>query len=215
MEALEPEIFKDVFSGKDEKNLHSGGESVKLDSMGLDDNRFGFTRIDGEHTATGDLTAANPHYKDGGEAYRLNCSHCIVSYEMRRRGYDVVATGRTRGMDVSDWEELFEGFQPEWPKSRTLSEINVVFDAVARDWGDGARGTVYGVWSAFPDQAHFFSFEIMNGKVVFVDGQSGRFDVGHLSLMLPETIRYGRVDNLAASDQIKNAVRNKTEEDVK
>lgn len=32
----------------------------------------------------------NPHWKES-EAYKTNCQSCVVSYEMRRRGYDVEA----------------------------------------------------------------------------------------------------------------------------
>lgn len=36
----------------------------------------------------------NPHFKEH-ESYRINCQSCVVSYELRRRGFDVEALPRT------------------------------------------------------------------------------------------------------------------------
>jgi len=177
--------------------------------LDLDDDRFGFARIEGGHTAVEDLAAVNPNVKGGDRVYTQNCGNCVAAFEMRMRGFDVEAAGRL-GMKVGEWMELFEGFQLLHLKGRTVYEIGAEFDKVASTWGDGARGTVFGKWSdSLYDEGHFFSFEVVRGKVVFVDSQYGDFDVDYLSKMLPESVKYGRIDNLRASDKIKDACLNK------
>lgn len=39
--------------------------------------------------------AANPYFRLGG-GYATNCQRCVAVYELRRRGYDVVAMPKTR-----------------------------------------------------------------------------------------------------------------------
>jgi len=170
--------------------------------LDLDDDRFGFARIEGEHTAVEDLAAVNPNVKGGDRMYTQNCGNCVVAYEVRRRGYDVEAAAGNL-VWIDEIHELFEGFQPLTLKGQTLNEINEEFEAVAKTWGDGARGIISGAWLNKGSGGHAFSLEVAGGKVMFVDGQSGVADVsGYLKRMDLTSVVYGRVDNLKLGDGV-------------
>jgi hypothetical protein len=167
-------------------------------------------RIKGNHTIQMDSGAVNPNYLKSVE-YRENCGNCIAAYELRRRGFDVEANP-LRFMSVKDWESMFEDFKPLKPAS---SDKARVVDELVREigsWGEGARGTVFGEWDG-RDIGHFFSFEVCNGEVMFIDSQKGKDDcIGYLNKMKPSSIIYGRLDNLKPSEKSKNTVINRRAE---
>jgi hypothetical protein len=187
--------------------LRSGAERGILNKEG---GTSVFQRIEGEHSIRQDLAATNPNFGTGKLEYMRNCGHCIVAYEMRRRGFDVEAMPRIE-MPFDEWKGLFEGFTPEVPLSRAKASVVEELEQKILQWGEGARGTIYGAWNKL--DAHYFSVEVSGGKVMFVDGQNGKDDVrGYLGKMMPSLIFYGRLDNLQPTDAVKNAVKNRERE---
>jgi hypothetical protein len=111
-------------------------------------------------------------------------------------------------MSVDEWKGLFDGFTPEVPLSKTNADSLAEIEQKVLQWGEGARGTIYGAWVT--GGAHYFSVEVSGGRVMFVDGQSGKDDVrGYFNGMKPASLKYGRLDNLKPTDAVKNAVKNK------
>jgi len=64
------------------------------------------------------LFVTNPMYKRGGIEYKKNCQRCVAAYEMRRRGYDVIAKPAVidefRKLSAKDplfysWRNIFKG----------------------------------------------------------------------------------------------------------
>jgi hypothetical protein len=173
-----------------------------------------FARIQGEHSVQDDLAAVNPDYGLNSPADRQrNCGNCIAAYELRRRGFNVEALARENGMHVDDWAALFEGFQKQTPVSKTkIGVVKELTDTILK-WDDGrnvVRGTVFGLWDGNMGLGHFFSFEVRDGTVKFLDSQNGKDDVSYyFERMNPATIIYGRLDNLMPSASIINAVKGK------
>jgi len=167
-----------------------------------------FKRIDGEHSVQKDLSDTNPNFETGLEGYTLNCANCTAAYEMRRRGFDVEALPRML-TPIEEWANLFEGFRQQTPTSVTKVAVAEELEQKILQWGEGARGTIYGE-VVKKNVGHFFSAEVSGGKVMFVDGQINSDDVKwYFNALKPSSIRYGRLDNLKASDAIRNAIRNK------
>jgi hypothetical protein len=165
-----------------------------------------FKQIYGEHSIQQDLAAVNPNYETGAREYTLNCGNCTVAYELRRRGLDVEA-GPRKLMSPDEWAGMFEGFSRQKPMSRTKIGVVAEIERNVLSWGEGARGTVYGVLID-EDSGHFFSVEVSDGKVVFVDPQVGKADVRwYFDELEPSSIVFGRLDNLKPDFSIINAVK--------
>ena len=174
----------------------------------IKDNPFNFKTINSTHTILDDIgntdnPICNPNLSKGGD-YAKNCGYSSITYEMRRRGFDVEANPKN-GLPVKDWCRMFKGFIPKKPQTE-----NVLTEMIKdiETWGDGARGIVGGKWETV--SGHYFSFEVVNGKCVFVCPQTGRYDVSmYFEKLVPSSIVYGRTDNLEPSEFIKYACKNK------
>lgn len=141
-----------------------------------------FPKIKGDHTAAADLLATNPGWKAskaaGDMKYTHNCQRCVPTYEMRRRGYDVVAkplttdaAGKVPKTDRAyyDWTKIFDGATFE----RCGGSGKKKCDSLMKQWGDGARAEVYVSWKGRNSGAHVFVAENRGGKVVYIDPQTG------------------------------------------
>jgi hypothetical protein len=165
-----------------------------------------FKRIAGEHSIQQDLAAVNPKYGTD-DGYNLNCGNCVAAYELRRRGIDAEAQPR-KWMFPDEWADMFEGFCQQKPTSTTKDGVVEELEHKIQLWGEGARGTIYGVISGRRKKGHFFSVEVSGGEVMFVDSQSNNADVRrYFDGLIPSSIIYGRLDNLKPNDNIINAVK--------
>jgi hypothetical protein len=171
-----------------------------------------FKRIDNAHSIADDIGTqanpiCNPNYSKGGD-YRLNCGYCSATYEMRRRGYDVIANPK-HTMYVSDWKKLFDNCTPIPLKKSTIEVLLSDLQEKLPALGNGARGSIFVLWKN-KEVGHFFSWEVRNGGVVFVDAQTGNTDVLHYfqSVQPTKTICL-RWDDLQPSDMIMNACKNR------
>lgn len=118
----------------------------------------------------------NPKFPGTNSEYAINCQRCAPTYEMRRRGYDVVAEPRLENNDFlsskpfSVWENP-EPIRCKGSGNETISDINEKMAS----WGEGARAQVVVIWkNAFPPAGHTFNVERINGKTVYIDPQTGQ-----------------------------------------
>jgi len=194
-------------SEDDKKHLTFGvGDSI-LDKEGA--GVLDFKLIEGEHSIPQDLKDVNPKYGTGAKEYTHNCGNCVAAYELRRRGIDVEAQPRVL-MKQSEWISLFEGFSPQKPTSRTKAKAAEELEQKVLSWGEGARGTIFGIIPITKKRelGHFFSVEVSEGKVRFVDSQNNMADVKrYFDVLKPSTIVFGRLDNLEPNASIINAVK--------
>lgn len=128
------------------------------------------------------------NYSDGSY-YTRNCTKCVVAYEVRRRGYDVVAKRRERGdklpftNDPSGWPSAFEDVNGNTRNPDSINQ-NALDDAIdeieikMRNHGNGARAIVgiaqYDTWGN-DCGGHVFIAEQIDGKTIFCDPQSGEW----------------------------------------
>ena len=197
---------------QDNKKQNIGNKTLKNESKPniIKDNPFNFKTIDGAHTIQDDIgtlrnPTCNPNLSKGGD-YELNCGYSSVTYEMRRRGFDVEANAKN-GLPTREWARMFKGFEPKRPQTdNVLAEMTKEIES----WGDGARGIIGGKWKEGNGEGHYFSFEVVDGKCIFVCPQTARYDVKmYFEYIEPTSIIYGRTDNLEPSDLIKYACKNK------
>ena len=141
-----------------------------------------------------DMLAVNPGYKDWtSQGSRNNCMLCSLTFDLRRRGYDVSANSATSGYNFYDLQT--------WYPDATYSE-NMAFDpstvgagGVAdimtdEEWeeyikknmemlkGDGSdqRGAICVQWqqNGAPAGGHAMAYEVKNGEVTIYDCQAGQ-----------------------------------------
>lgn len=145
-----------------------------------------------------------------------NCTSCSMAYEMRRRGYDVIAGKTSEGRSSYEMRGYFKGdvsfdalhgnaFLRTKP---TAAELNDVVNKLLSQ-GEGARGIINGQY--VHGGGHSIAYEVHGGKVYFVEGQSGKIykdatdALGKMYASL-----YLRTDNLALDNSAAETVRNRT-----
>lgn len=154
----------------------------------------------------------NPHYKED-RAYRINCQTCVVSYEARRRGYDVMATGNTAGsvnQQVSyntalAWVDTETGAQPKYiaPAGRTAKQVSKWLDSNIADEG---RYTIEFAWRGYRS-GHIISVHKIDGVTTLYDPQvnekyTGEAIANYLQNTKINSIRLLRVDTLEFNPEV-------------
>ena len=171
-----------------------------------------FRQIKGTHTIDDDIGTkqnpiCNPNFSKGGD-YTLNCGYSSATYEMRRRGFDVIANPK-HTMLVSDWERMFDNCTPIRFASQDTETLVQELNQKLSEMGDGARGSIFVQWKNRVD-GHIFSWEVENGNVRFVDGQNGATDAAyHFEWANPSKTVCLRWDDLEPTDMIKYACKNR------
>lgn len=175
----------------------------------------------------------NPGYAATGgtdKNYAHNCSSVVQAYEMRRRGYDVRAApvkagkGRFDEEYISEWWEDADGnpvkpvYVETLPKPKAThhangtkikpgnAEAKAQLDEHIEAMPDGARGIVSLHWAK--KGGHTFNFEKVDGKAVYIEGQTGNPDAsGHLAIGKFKTpsLRVVRIDDKTPTVRITEA----------
>lgn len=153
----------------------------------------------------------------------VNCTSCSVAYEMRRRGYDVVAdrrfkNGRTNAevealFQNATFKTMFNTTDPTalWLQTRSRPSKATIDKAVQSlaSQGEGARGFIHGWYVG--GGGHSIAYEVHNGRVHFVDGQIGRqYKDAAEAIGNMYSVDFLRTDNLAFSNNAADAVINNT-----
>ena len=147
-----------------------------------------------------ELINKDNYYKIGGIAYRSNCTHCSIAYELRRRGLDVKAKPiEKNGIMQYRWPRYLEmsGGIKYIPKSvrRDALKNEMISEMVKA--GEGARFQVRWGWTSV--SGHATTAEIRNGEVIFIDPQTGMVEVNdckHFANTMPSRTWFMRVDNI-------------------
>ena len=165
-----------------------------------------------------------------------NCMPCTAAYEMRRRGYDVVAKsdeeitkiviGSGSGILSKQFNKWFPkaeryGFGPE--SDEDLNELRTaaaseegnkwLAEALAdtlQEQGVGARGNLMMLFT--PEAGHSVAYEVTNKGICLYDGQTG-------AVANPEDakkifgriigVEYMRLDNVDFDESIGEAIQNR------
>jgi hypothetical protein len=153
------------------------------------------------------LRATNPRF-GSDPAFGVNCVHVVNAYELRRRGFDVIATPLPRDLLGQGGRSAVEALG-RWrdPLGRVRTMESVVpspgaLEEAVRDWPDGARGWVQVQLSH--GGAHIFSVERVGSRVRWIDAQDGT-EIS-LSALLPRVkpggLHIARTDDLIPSDEV-------------
>lgn len=138
---------------------------------------------------------ANPNYLQG-EKYQNNCQRCVQAYEMRRRGYDVTASAKPTKNNKIIWgSECFVKDRKDAYSAFTMKVSEKAVRQELENAPNGARYIIYVAWRK-SRSAHVFVGEKIDGKVRYVDPQSGKEDAeSHFSLGKRNKFGFFRVDD--------------------
>ena len=122
-----------------------------------------------------EIDAAQRKYKRLLREYGSNCQRSVIAYELRRRGYDVTALPRLKDDDaVADlWRYVFGTDFEQVNGADEKIALSALEEKIA-SYGDGSRSIIVVKWK--DDCQHAFIAERQNGKIVYVDPQSGKVD---------------------------------------
>lgn len=192
---------------EDYERRHGNGRAEKVKDRLMtgksSDTMDSWKRIVGEHPATDDVLQTNPHYREGRE-YQENCQRCVVAYEMRRRGYDVIAKPSILPLPkdrvAQKWLNFFEGSEFLFCKrGNGLEEVKQQM----QNWGGGARAQIYVLIKQRDnkERAHVFIAEQRGWITEFYDPQSGNVNSENIF----NKVTHGktmicRIDNLELGD---------------
>lgn len=161
------------------------------------------------------VKSTNPAYKNGDSAYRQNCQRCVAAYEMRRRGYDVIAKpalvdsdGRLSRKDplYTSWQTIFKNARFSHCSGMDGGKMEIL--RRMSQWGDGAVAEVKVQWNA--SSAHVFVAEQVNGVVRFVDPQTGNVNCeDYFTRAVNGATMIARIDNLEATELIEKCIKNR------
>ena len=100
-----------------------------------------------------------------------NCCLCTIAYDMRRRGYDVIANQHAPINLLYDISAEDVSWMYGFPKETKTGSARGLEKALSKQ-PDGSRGAAFGTWGN-GGGGHVVAYEIEKGKPVLYDGQSG------------------------------------------
>lgn len=118
-----------------------------------------------------DLAVINPGGKSTTVSGSNNCLLCTVAYDMRRRGYNVIANQRAPIeylYDIGDEDLSYMYPKAKKYKAETLSDIT---SKVVKQ-GNGSRGALLCTWKG-SKSGHVVAYEVENNQMVLYDAQDG------------------------------------------
>lgn len=159
------------------------------------------------------VKGANPFYNTSGAEgdFSQNCQRCVVAYEMRRRGYDVVALPTYAGDKLPGgdrWAGAFQKAKHIKVGASTPQATQANLEKQMKSFGNGSRGIV-----KIP--GHVFNVENVGGKIRYVDAQTNTiYNSKNVFSRLGKSassVELVRTDNLRLSDRAKKSVTPKTD----
>ena len=121
---------------------------------------------------------ANPNFHVD-TAYQINCQRCVPVYELRRRGYPVTAMPKRNQYDGKAnaclyGYECFDSPQVKgvWGRHPVLNKTDLL--KALKDLPDGARVGIIWAWPGKSRSGHTTVCEKINGKLIFMDPQTGK-----------------------------------------
>lgn len=168
-----------------------------------------------ERTIDKCLSTTNPNFSTGKIEYTQNCQRCVMAYEARRRGYDVIASEAIIGdrddlqyADNNGWPNVFENGTLERIKGTTAMHVKQGIDSRMHGYGNGARAIVAVVWKN--GGGHVFIAEEMGDATRYVDPQANDNDCSwffYQDKIAPNCTAMMRIDDKNFTDLILKCIK--------
>lgn len=179
---------------------HKEKKVADIQSKSEVDKDTGLRRKEKETTIKEDIKMINPAYKDLYKNSKHNCALCSVTYDMRRRGYDVTAQKASSGYSDNDIEKMYKNGKFDHITYDTgfgwVNKTNKKIMDKLSTQGTGARGIVTVAWTN--GGGHAMSYEVTPEGPRIIDAQSGviyknaistiAHSTGYMSIMRTDTL---------------------------
>lgn len=180
--AHDKQMISDIqeWEDKERKNILKGKQLVhQLKIMSFKTSRIfddvdaknGLPKQRNQETQDQTLQKVNPS-KGTHLASGNNCCLCTVAYDLRRRGYDVIAKQNAPinllydiGPDDVRWAY---NYKPKEVHTKSSSGLQKALEKEP----NGSRGAAFCSWSG-GSGGHVVAYEIKNGKPILMDAQTG------------------------------------------
>ncbi len=167
-----------------------------------------------------DMALVNPKYSTNKSQYDENCAKCSLTYDLRRRGYDVTAASEmnndgSTGLSMSEVAACYKGAKirtmddvlSEHKNASSMKTVAKYVKQELADCGEGARGTMCFAWQQ--GGGHAISWEVENGVVVFRDCQTNKKINFDEYANLSSNLNWIRTDDLTPTEEIMKYVKNR------
>ena len=125
-----------------------------------------------------DVKVSNPKFNGLANGYSNNCSNVTMTYELRRRGYDVTAKPLFGGRPSNEIDKMFgnpkvTSMKPSYERGNKVKPADQVRASIGKQ-PEGARGAIRVRYEG-AGMGHIFNWEMTKTGVKFIDAQdSGR-----------------------------------------
>lgn len=165
------------------------------------DKKTGLKLKDKETTIQEDMKMVNPGYSDLYKNTKHNCALCSLTYDMRRRGFNVTAQKAKTGYSDKEIAGMyhngkFEHIQYEKGMMSTKKTSDKIMKALLSQ-GTGARGIVTVEWRG--GGGHAMAYEVTADGPRIIDAQCGKIyknayetvahSQGYMSVMRTDTLK--------------------------
>lgn len=144
------------------------------------------------------LKVVNPHYNLTDKRYNTNCANCVSAFEMRRRGYNVVAKPMGKN------HHLMHCPEDAWKEPKIEKTIGSGLEEILKSfekWPNKSRAEVAVTWK-YGNSGHVFVAEKIDGAVHFYDVQSGTmYSKSVFKRVKDGETKFWRIDDLEPSDR--------------
>ena len=173
------------------------------------DSKSGFHKSKRKMTSEEDMERVNPEFKNWDENTKNNCFGCSITYDMRRRGYDVTSKKSLTGISDYKIADLYKGVSYKnigyiSNKTNDLAlrisdkqahSVAESVDSQLKKQGNGARGIILVRWNSMTS-GHAMAYEVKDDKAIIYDPQSNEkfeslYDTGAIA-----SAKFARLDNL-------------------
>lgn len=141
----------------------------------------------------------NPHYNRDYAAYSSNCQRCVLTYEARRRGYDVTALPTYKGDLLPYGRDYLKALSN--PKTVDVGKSKIKLESQMRGYGNGSRTIVH---VSAGRNGHVFIAENVRGRVNYVDPQTNK-RYSNINLSHVSGAQITRIDNQDFTEYARNA----------
>lgn len=135
------------------------------------DAKNGLPRIKRIESVDDTLRTVNPS-KGSHLASSNNCCLCTIAYDMRRRGYDVIAKQNAPINLLYDIGPEDVSWMYGFPKETKTKDAKGLENALKKQ-PNGSRGAAFCTWAGEGDSGHVVAYEVQNGKPILYDAQTG------------------------------------------
>ena len=152
-------IFKDSLKSNEEKEIELNIKKSKENGE--------FKKINEKHSYIQDIKNVNPNYNSGVEKWKNNCALCAITYDMRRRGFDVTANPSENGRTI---EKIADFYNVKVSDFNHFSNSND-FKKEIESEPTGSRGFI-NCNSGITGEYHVLSYEKTKNDILIIDSQS-------------------------------------------